>query len=198
MDAVIVRWLARKAKKLARKWGGQCIVFIDEIDAVGMRRQALGGGGVGGMSTRRPMSFHDLCFYGPNGALNPSGDLILESRAWRERVFAQRADEPRCPHTLVDANRRPRQPGDPRGMFGGGGGQLALNQLLVVMDGIDNPPFFKRRCGPTASTPSWTRPTSSPAGSAATRCGSRSRSRAATRSTSSAPRTSRSRCSTRL
>jgi ATP-dependent Zn protease len=28
-------------------------------------------------------------------------------------------------------------------MFGGGG-QLALNQLLVVMDGIDNPPFFRR------------------------------------------------------
>jgi ATP-dependent Zn protease len=26
----------------------------------------------------------------------------------------------------------------------GGGGGLALNQLLVVMDGIDNPPFFKR------------------------------------------------------
>ena len=44
IDALIVRFLARKAKKLARKWGGQCIVFIDEIDAVGMRRQALGGG----------------------------------------------------------------------------------------------------------------------------------------------------------
>ena len=43
MDVVIVRYLARKAKKLARKWGGQCIVFIDEIDAVGMRRQSLGG-----------------------------------------------------------------------------------------------------------------------------------------------------------
>ena len=38
IDAIIVRFLARKAKKLARKWGGQCIVFIDEIDAVGMRR----------------------------------------------------------------------------------------------------------------------------------------------------------------
>ena len=38
IDALIVRFLARKAKKLARKWGGQCIVFIDEIDAVGMRR----------------------------------------------------------------------------------------------------------------------------------------------------------------
>jgi len=31
------------------------------------------------------------------------------------------------------------------GMFGGGGmGQLALNQLLVTMDGIDNPPFLRR------------------------------------------------------
>src|SRR5256885_17023276 len=26
----------------------------------------------------------------------------------------------------------------------GGGGQLALNQLLVVMDGTDSPPFFRR------------------------------------------------------
>ena len=42
IDAVIVRWLAWRAKKLARKWGGQCIVFIDEIDAVGMRRASLG------------------------------------------------------------------------------------------------------------------------------------------------------------
>ena len=38
IDAIVVRILARRAKKLARKWGGQCIVFIDEIDAVGMRR----------------------------------------------------------------------------------------------------------------------------------------------------------------
>ena len=43
MDSIIVRYLARKAKRLARKWGGQCIVFIDEIDAVGMRRNALQG-----------------------------------------------------------------------------------------------------------------------------------------------------------
>src|SRR5256885_8917695 len=44
MDVVVVMFLIRKARKLAAKWGGQCIVFIDEIDAVGMRRQALGGG----------------------------------------------------------------------------------------------------------------------------------------------------------
>ena len=89
MDVVIVRYMARKAKKLARKWGGQCIVFIDEIDAVGMRRQSLGG--AMGTMTPRPQSFHDLCFHGPNGALTPSEDLILESRAWRERLFAERS-----------------------------------------------------------------------------------------------------------
>ena len=91
VDAIIVRYLSFKAKRLARKWGGQCIVFIDEIDAVGMRRQALGGGNpVGGMT---PPSVHDHLFFGPNGALNASGDLILESRAWRERIFAERAPQ---------------------------------------------------------------------------------------------------------
>src|SRR3954451_2237385 len=43
LDVVVVMFLIRKARKLARKWGGQCIIFIDEIDAVGMRRQALSG-----------------------------------------------------------------------------------------------------------------------------------------------------------
>ena len=38
IDAVLVRYLAHKARKLARRWGGQCIVFIDEIDAIGLRR----------------------------------------------------------------------------------------------------------------------------------------------------------------
>ena len=51
MDAVLVRFLAWRARKQAAKWGGQCIVFIDEIDAVGMRRQALGGGA---SATSRP------------------------------------------------------------------------------------------------------------------------------------------------
>src|SRR3954471_3867764 len=88
IDAVIVRWLAWRAKKLARKWGGQCIVFIDEIDAGGMRRASLG-------SSRQPAgsSMHDHCFYGPNGALTPTGDLILETRAWRERLFQERAPQ---------------------------------------------------------------------------------------------------------
>ena len=138
MDVIIVRWLARKAKKLARKWGGQCIVFIDEIDAVGMRRQSLGGGTAGIMSPR-PQSFHDLCFYGPNGALNPSEDLVLESRAWRERLFAAREPHVEAATPFVGRIVNQAFPG-----MMGGGGQLALNQLLIVMDGIDNPPFMRR------------------------------------------------------
>ncbi len=85
MDVIIVRYMARKARRLAAKWGGSCIIFIDEIDAVGLRRNALVGGGGGSIA--------------------------------------------------------PQIPGG--GMFGGMG-QMGLQSLLVVMDGIDNPPFFRR------------------------------------------------------
>ena len=71
IDALIVRFLARKAKRLARKWGGQCIVFIDEIDAVGMRRRALGSS----FSGFQPESFHDHCFFGPWGCF-PVRDAV--------------------------------------------------------------------------------------------------------------------------
>ena len=140
IDAIIVRFLARKAKKLARKWGGQCIVFIDEIDAVGMRRRALGGGTT--MTTNQEWQQQ---FYGSWGAVNPSGDLICENQAWRDWMFEQRAPDRRSPYpgwfnklnNIVTQGMMP-------GMMGGMGGGLALNQLLVTMDGIDNPPFMRR------------------------------------------------------
>ena len=142
IDAIVVRILARRAKRLARKWGGQCIVFIDEIDAVGMRRQALnpGFGGFGGSS--RPPDVHDYLFYGPFGALNSSGDLILENRQWRDRLFTERAPQSPGPSAFAERMNNIVNFMFPGGM--GGGGSLALNQLLVVMDGIDNPPFFKK------------------------------------------------------
>jgi cell division protease FtsH len=134
MDAVLVRWLAWKARRLAQKWGGQCIVFIDEIDAVGRRRAALGQGAV-----FQP-SLHDELFYGPMGALTAEGDLVLETAAWRERLFAQRADAPRQIYPAFYERIRNIIP-----MMGGGqGGGLALNQLLVVMDGIDEPPPLRK------------------------------------------------------
>src|SRR5687767_7743705 len=137
IDAIVVRYVARKAKKLARKWGGTCIVFIDEIDAVGMRRQAIQGGGApgGAGSFGGAPNLHDHLWFGQNGALTSSGDLILESRAWRERLFAEREVRPPARTLLGD-----RLGGVLNFMFPGGmgmgGGSLALNQLLVVMDGI--------------------------------------------------------------
>jgi ATP-dependent Zn protease len=143
MDVILVRFLVRKAKKLARKWGGQCIIFIDEIDAVGMRRQALGAGGMTGMtSAAAPQTPHDVAFYGPMGSLHPNGELLLETRAWRERLFAERAAASR-PEPLPPMFPRLRQFVVPGGMGGMGGG-MALNQLLVVMDGVDDPPWRKR------------------------------------------------------
>lgn len=79
MDALSVYLMVRAAKKRAKTWGG-CVVFIDEIDALGQRRSGMGGGMMG-------------------GGLG--------------------------------------------GMFGGG--QLGLNMLLVLMDGVDNPGWFVRQ-----------------------------------------------------
>jgi cell division protease FtsH len=140
IDAIVVRFLARKAKKLARKWGGTCIVFIDEIDAVGMRRQALNPA-FPGQTGFAPTSIHDHLFFGPNGALTSSGDLVLETRQWRERLFAERASQP-----VAASGLQARLNGMLNFVFPGMGGQgsLALNQLLVVMDGIDNPPLMRR------------------------------------------------------
>ena len=67
----------------------------------GPRRAALGGA----PSWSAPTSFHDYCFYGPGERINPSGDLILETRAWRDRLFAQRAPE-RRPGLLRPRSRR--------------------------------------------------------------------------------------------
>jgi ATP-dependent Zn protease len=144
MDVVIVLILIGRARRLARKWGGQCIIFIDEIDAVGLRRQALGDGFAGAMTPSPGSgSFEDFAFHGPMGALTSSGDLILETRAWREKLFAARATPPPDPlppfwRGLTHKLQGFMMPG----MMGGG--SLALNQLLVQMDGVDEPPFKKR------------------------------------------------------
>src|SRR5436190_6269149 len=138
MDVILVRYLVRKAKKLARKWGGQCIIFIDEIDAVGLRRQALGGASRMTAGSQ-PQSIHDLAFFGPMGSIHPGGELVLQSRAWRERLFHERAEWERAMQ-LPPMFGRLREFIFPGGMGGMGGGGMALNQLLIVMDGVDDPP----------------------------------------------------------
>ncbi len=142
IDVIVVMAMIAKARRLARKWGGQCIIFIDEIDAVGLRRQALGSTPPAAVGVP---SVEELGFYGPFGARNPSGDLILETRAWRERMFERRDERPRpwVPAIYRWADERTRGFMFPGGM-GMGGGSGALNQLLVNMDGVDSPPMMKK------------------------------------------------------
>jgi ATP-dependent Zn protease len=141
MDAITVQFLARKARKLARKWGGQCIVFIDEIDAVGMRRQALGPG----MGSAAPASSTDaLGFSGDFGSLGSSGDVVIESRAWREWLFQQRAEAHTTGYATFTQRVQTRLQRLYPGFGMGGMGGQALNQLLVVMDGIDEPPVMRK------------------------------------------------------
>src|SRR5436305_11156561 len=49
MDILMIRRLYTKARRMAREYGG-CVVFMDEIDAIGASRSARGGGmmGLGG------------------------------------------------------------------------------------------------------------------------------------------------------
>ena len=53
-----------------------------------MRRSSLGAGGF--MTGAQPVTMEELCFFGANGSLTPNGDLVLETRAWRERLFTER------------------------------------------------------------------------------------------------------------
>ena len=180
-------------QRLARKWGGQCIVFIDEIDAVGMRRRSLGGPG-NGLSGSEPQSFR-LLLLRPTRRAHTDDDLILETRAWRERLFQERAPERVSPYPGVVE--RVSNFVFPGGMGGMGMGQLALSQLLIIMDGIGDPPFWRRfktnRVG-TFLDACYIVPRRVGRPS---RCACRGRSRAPSRS-SSAPATSRSRYLTLL
>jgi len=180
MDGIIVRIVARPRPQLAAKWAVSHRLHR-RGRAIGCRREALGAAAAAGASPRCTTS----CFYGTNGALTPNGELVLETERWRERVFAARADHRPQP-ALQRAIRHIRMPN----MFGGGGG-VALNQLLITMDGVENPPLIRR------SLTKWTnllldasyvvpqrlhRPRAP--------CACRARSRGASRSTSSARPTS--------
>src|SRR5947209_4435440 len=71
MDILKVLMLSRMAKKRAKKWGG-CAVFIDEFDALGLRRSGMGGGGMmGGMFMGGGMMALNMLLVVMDGLDNP-------------------------------------------------------------------------------------------------------------------------------
>ena len=145
MDAITVQFLARKARKLAAQVG-RPVHRVHRRDRRG--RDAPPG-------ARRPASappppsatsIHDLCFFGPNGSITSSGRP--GDRVARVARAAVRPARRVARHRLRDVRRSASteriQRFYPGFGMGGGMGGMALNQLLVVMDGIDEPPLMRK------------------------------------------------------
>ena len=143
MDVIIVMFLIRKARSLARKWGGTCIVFIDEIDAVGLRRQALQG--TYGFRADAPAA-RGAALLRPVGRADPDRRPRARDAPWRDRLFAaaRRARAAGLPRPSCSRRRPHPRLHVPRRRWAAMGGGLALNQLLVQMDGVDEPPFMRK------------------------------------------------------
>ena len=167
IDALIVRWLAHKAKKLARQVGRP----VHRLHRRDRRRRHAAPGAARRLDDSRWRA--DLLRAVGRAQLR-AATSIVESAAWREYLFTLRAPESRSPYppwmrkfgNILNQGAFP-------GMMGGGQGQLALNQLLVD-DGRHRQPAV---LAPHLHEPDEHDPrrdaTSSRAGSARSRCGSR-------------------------
>ena len=81
IDALSVYLMVRAARKRAKVWGG-CIVFIDEIDALGQRRTGTSGmmGGMGGMMGGMQLGLNMLLVL-MDGIDNP-GFIVRQARGF--------------------------------------------------------------------------------------------------------------------
>ena len=147
MDVIVVRYLARKAKKLARQVG-RPVHRLHRRDRrrrhaprQPRRRRRRDG------RLRTPGHDPRLPLLRPDAARSPRpATSCWRSRAWRERHVRERTGPSRrarairpCSCGCGSGIRNVMMPG-----MGGMGGGMALNQLLIVMDGIDDPPLRKR------------------------------------------------------
>ena len=145
MDVVIVHVPDPQGAQARRKWGGQCIVFIDEIDAVG--HAPPGARAELGCRHAEPTTgFDEPPFYGPMGRADPDRrprprDPRVARADVRTRAPSRRSAATRPSTARAGASASTDYIGSRAWAAGGG---LALNQLLVQMDGVDEPPFMRK------------------------------------------------------
>ena len=190
MDVVAVQWMGHKAKKLARKWGGHCIVFIDEIDAVGMRRAALGGASSAARRCSRPR-----CRCSARAArARPPATSSSRRREWREYIGRQHGR--RRAHAGARAARSARSRARSCRACSAAAGQRRA-QPAAGRDGRRRQPAVPQAHGHALRQHArWMPRTSCRSASGRSGCACRGRSRATTRCSSSARPTCRSTCST--
>jgi hypothetical protein len=133
--------LIRKARRLARKWGDTCMVFHRRDRR---RRHAPAG-------ARERRRFQPIAgsseppLYGPWGsrsAVRRPPARGPATGATTSSPPARSSGRTRCPRASRTSADRSTASCSPAGWAGQG--QLALNQLLVQMDGVDEPPFMRK------------------------------------------------------
>ena len=197
MDAITVQFLARKARKLAAQVG-RPVHRVHRRDRRGRDAPAGARDRPGSHRRAEPSSIHDLCFFGPNGSLTPTGDLVIETRAWRERLFAAAGRVSATGYATFIASGERADPAHLSRVRDGRWHGRHGAQPAAGRDGRHRRATADAQVlhQPAQHVPR--RDVHRPIeGRQAARCGCTRRGRARSRSTSSAPATCRSRCSTR-
>ena len=138
MDALIVRYMARKARSSPPSGAASasCSSTRSTPSACAARRSAR-------LHAARDAHDPRPLFFGEWGALTWDGDLLFETAAWRDHLFAMRA-EPQARLLPPPWPRLPSRSAASSSPAAWAAAGQALNQLLVVMDGIDEPPLRKK------------------------------------------------------
>ncbi|MBI1888934.1 MAG: AAA family ATPase [Candidatus Spechtbacteria bacterium] len=127
IDILVMMYTRMKVNALAKEWG-RAILFIDEADQLLMRRGGMTSGAPGAMSVAK--EFWSLFEYDAHGSISPCG--LVFTNGYTREIMDARASLGQTVHPQMFP-----------GMFGGGGGSMAIYPFLTWLDGVESPPWQK-------------------------------------------------------